>query len=139
MKNPYYTFISPDNYYANPDDINPQLLSESLKSFRSEAAARRADGEMVDDMMMPINGKGRAAGALMAKAGVPSGSSASRGGMLQHNSMTKSRYDIIIRTDPSPPFFNVNPFFLSNHPPFNCRVCACTTTVARLSVITSTN
>ena len=43
MKNPYYTFISPDNYYANPDDINPQLLSESLKSYRSEATARNTE------------------------------------------------------------------------------------------------
>ena len=36
MKNPYYTFLSPDNYYATGDDIDPQLLSESLKCYRSE-------------------------------------------------------------------------------------------------------
>ena len=38
MKNPYFTFLTPDNFYATPeDDIDPQLLTESLKSFRSEA------------------------------------------------------------------------------------------------------
>ena len=35
MKNPYFTFLSPDNCYATNDSINPQLLHESLKSFQS--------------------------------------------------------------------------------------------------------
>ncbi len=37
MKHPYFTFLSPDNFYATTEDIDPQLLSESLKSYRSFA------------------------------------------------------------------------------------------------------
>ena len=37
MKNPYYTFLTPDNFYATTADIDPHLLNESMKSFRSES------------------------------------------------------------------------------------------------------
>ena len=39
MKNPYFTFLSADNYYATTETIDPQLLSESLKSFHSYTTA----------------------------------------------------------------------------------------------------
>ena len=38
MKHPYFTFLSADNFYATAADIDPQLLNESLKSFRSHDA-----------------------------------------------------------------------------------------------------
>ena len=37
MKNPYFTFLAPDNYYATTDDIDPQLMAETVKSFKSAA------------------------------------------------------------------------------------------------------
>ena len=37
MKNPFFTFLSPDNFYATAEDIDPQLLTESIKSFKSQA------------------------------------------------------------------------------------------------------
>jgi hypothetical protein len=37
MKNPYFTFIAPDNYYAPENDLDPQMLTETLKSFKSAA------------------------------------------------------------------------------------------------------
>ena len=37
MKNPYFTFLAPDNYYATSDDIDPQLMAETVKSFKSAA------------------------------------------------------------------------------------------------------
>ena len=37
MKNPYFTFLRPDNFYATAEDIDPQLLTESIKSFKSQA------------------------------------------------------------------------------------------------------
>ena len=37
MKNPYFTFLAPDNYYATTEDIDPQLMAETVKSFKSAA------------------------------------------------------------------------------------------------------
>lgn len=37
FKNPFYTFLTKDNYYSSTTDIDPQLLNESLKSFTSIA------------------------------------------------------------------------------------------------------
>ena len=37
MKNPYFTFLAPDNYYATSDDNDPQLMAETVKSFKSAA------------------------------------------------------------------------------------------------------
>ena len=44
MKNPYFTFLTADNFYATADDIDPQLLTESIKSFKSEAKDIKAAG-----------------------------------------------------------------------------------------------
>ncbi len=67
MKNPYYTFLSPDNYYATNEDIDPQLLNESLKSFRSEALdaqkQRRKEAESRNDYAKRQQRKAAAANA----------------------------------------------------------------------------
>ena len=70
MKHPYFTFLSPDNFYATTKDIDPQLLSESLKSYRSHTREEAAnDGR--------IGGAGAGAGAgasstLESRASPPS-------------------------------------------------------------------
>ena len=69
MKHPYFTFLSPDNFYATTKDIDPQLLSESLKSYRSQT---REEAETGCGLGGDVGGGNAATSTLESRVSPPS-------------------------------------------------------------------